>query len=379
MGIISWPPPTQTDLIAKVATDGLPGLYDATVRLGRAELFHDGWQPMLDAVAMRMLLADLGGLGDEHAQLASLGWTLRASGDGQIELVEANLPAETLDQVDGRWRLPRECGFTVVDELPPLAQLYRGLTLLEAYAYGPTDQFVGPDDLLAQARTGARRHPRRADRPRRRHRRRHRTRRAHQPAKPSQRRGAGDDHAAAGYRRRGALGRRRHVDPRHPPRPDGRRRRHGDGLPTHPARAPAHPLSRKGGTPVTDELTHDGAATGGADAIYGLWLDTGQHTRLLACTRHLWAFVGSAAPHTNCDERTSAIVRPGGRSGATVEQPRAWSVQLRTGPARRRRRRRDPATPERAEWPATRRAATARPVQGPASMPRGEREGKNHP
>jgi hypothetical protein len=57
MGIISWQPAPQTDLIAKVATDGLPGRYDATVRLGRAELFHDGWQPMLDAIAMRTLLA----------------------------------------------------------------------------------------------------------------------------------------------------------------------------------------------------------------------------------------------------------------------------------------------------------------------------------
>jgi hypothetical protein len=57
-----------------------------------------------------------------------------------------NLPAETLEKVDGRWRLPRECGFTVVDELPPLAQLYRGLTLLEAYAYGPTEQVVEPEN-----------------------------------------------------------------------------------------------------------------------------------------------------------------------------------------------------------------------------------------
>ena len=156
MGIISWPPPPQTDLPVQVRTDGLPGVYPATVRLGRAELFHDGWQPMLDPAALRTLLADLAGLGDEPAQLGRLGWTLRAAGDGQVELVEANLPAEPLNQVDGRWRLPRECGFTVVDELPPVAQLYRSLTLLEAYAYGPTDQIVEQTDLQEQAQIAAR-------------------------------------------------------------------------------------------------------------------------------------------------------------------------------------------------------------------------------
>jgi hypothetical protein len=156
MGIISWPPPAQTHLPVHVSTDGLPGVYPATVRLGRAELFNDGWQPMLDPAALRMLLADLAGLGDEPTQLARLGWTLHAAGDDQVELIEANLPAEPLDQVDGRWRLPRECGFTVVDELPPLAQLYRSLTLLEAHAYGPTDQIVDPADLHAQAHSAAR-------------------------------------------------------------------------------------------------------------------------------------------------------------------------------------------------------------------------------
>jgi hypothetical protein len=43
----------------------------------------------------------------------------------------------------------------VVGDLPALAQLYRSLTLLEAYAYGPTDQLVEPAELLAQARTAA--------------------------------------------------------------------------------------------------------------------------------------------------------------------------------------------------------------------------------
>ncbi len=151
--LTSWPPPSQTDLIVKVTTDGLAGVYDASVRLGRAELFHDGWQPMLEPAAMRHLLADLACLGDEPAQVAALGWTLRPADDGQVELVEANLPADQIEQVDGRFRLPRECGFTVVGELPPLGQLYRSLTLLEAYAYGPTDQLVESEELLAQART----------------------------------------------------------------------------------------------------------------------------------------------------------------------------------------------------------------------------------
>jgi hypothetical protein len=151
--LTSWPPPSQTDLIVKVTTDGLAGVYDASVRLGRAELFHDGWQPMLEPAAMAHLLADLASLGDEAAQVAALGWTLRQADDGQVELVEANLPADQVEQVDGRFRLPGECGFTVVGELPPLGQLYRSLTLLEAYAYGPTDQLVEPEELLAQART----------------------------------------------------------------------------------------------------------------------------------------------------------------------------------------------------------------------------------
>ena len=151
--LTSWPPPSQTDLTAKVTIDGLAGVYDASVRLGRAELFHDGWQPMLEPAAMRHLLADLASLGDEPAQVAALGWTLRLADDGQVELVEANLPADQIEQVDGRFRLPRECGFTVVSELPPLGQLYRSLTLLEAYAYGPTDQLVESEELLAQART----------------------------------------------------------------------------------------------------------------------------------------------------------------------------------------------------------------------------------
>jgi hypothetical protein len=43
----------------------------------------------------------------------------------------------------------------VVDDLPPLAQLYRSLTLLEADAYGPSDQLVTPEDRLAQARAAA--------------------------------------------------------------------------------------------------------------------------------------------------------------------------------------------------------------------------------
>jgi hypothetical protein len=156
MGIISWPPPAQTDLPVRVRTDGLPGMYPAMVRLGRAELFHDGWQPMLDPAAMRLLLADLAGLGGEPTQLAALGWTLRAASDGTVELIEANLEPELLDQVDGRWRLPRECGFNLVDELPPLARLYRSLTLLEAHAYGPTDQIVNPADLQEQAHLAAR-------------------------------------------------------------------------------------------------------------------------------------------------------------------------------------------------------------------------------
>ena len=155
--LTSWPPPSQTDLIVKVTTDGLAGVYDASVRLGRAELFHDGWQPMLEPAAMRHLLADLACLGDEPAQVAALGWTLRPADDGQVELVEANLPADQIEQVDGRFRLPRECGFTVVGELPPLGQLYRSLTLLEAYAYGPTDQLVEPEQLLAQPAPPARR------------------------------------------------------------------------------------------------------------------------------------------------------------------------------------------------------------------------------
>jgi hypothetical protein len=151
--LTSWPPPSQTDLIVKVTTDGLAGVYDASVRLGRAELFHDGWQPMLEPAAMRHLLADLASLGDEPAQVAALGWTLRQADAGQVELVEANLPADQVEQVDGRFLLPRECGFTVVGDPPPLGQLYRSLTLLEAYAYGPTDQLVEPEQLLAQART----------------------------------------------------------------------------------------------------------------------------------------------------------------------------------------------------------------------------------
>lgn len=155
MSITSWPPPAQTDLTVQVATDGLAGVYDATVRLGRAELFHDGWQPRLDAAAMQTLLADLARLGDEPAQLATLGWTLQAAGDGQVELIETNLPTEAIEQVDGRFLLPRECGFTAVGDLPPLAQLYRSLTLLEAYAYGPTNQIVEPQEVLAQARTAA--------------------------------------------------------------------------------------------------------------------------------------------------------------------------------------------------------------------------------
>jgi hypothetical protein len=155
MGIISWPPPAQTDLPVRVRTDGLPGVYPAVVRLGRAELFHDGWQPMLDPAALRTLRADLAGLGDEPTQLGRLGWTLRAADDDQVELVEANMEPEPLNQVDGRWRLPRECGFTVVDELPPLAQLYRSLTLLEGYAYGATDQIVDPADLHAEATVAA--------------------------------------------------------------------------------------------------------------------------------------------------------------------------------------------------------------------------------
>src|SRR6266542_3110076 len=101
----SWPPPSQTDLIVKVTTDGLAGVYDASVRLGRAELFHDGWQPMLEPAAMAHLLADLASLGDEPAQVAALGWTLRQADDGQVELVEANLPADQIEQVDGRFRL----------------------------------------------------------------------------------------------------------------------------------------------------------------------------------------------------------------------------------------------------------------------------------
>jgi len=101
----------------------------------------------------RHLLADLASLGDEPAQVAALGWTLRLADHGQVELVEANLPADQIEQVDGRFRLPRECAFTVVGELPPLGQLYRSLTLLDAYAYGPTDQLVELEQLLAQART----------------------------------------------------------------------------------------------------------------------------------------------------------------------------------------------------------------------------------
>jgi hypothetical protein len=85
MRLTSWPPPEQTDLTVQVATDRLPGLYDATVRLGRADLFHDGWQPMLDSAAMHVLLTDLASLGDEPTQLSTLGWTLRATADG-IEL-----------------------------------------------------------------------------------------------------------------------------------------------------------------------------------------------------------------------------------------------------------------------------------------------------
>jgi hypothetical protein len=156
MGICSWPTSADTDLAVHVHTDGLPGRYPATVRLGRADLFHDGWQPMLDPATIRTVLTDLAGLGDETTQLAALGWTLRPAGEHQIVLVEANLPTEPLDQVDGRWRLPRECGFTVVDELPPLAQVYRSLTLLEAYAYGPTDQIVEPADLHREACTAGR-------------------------------------------------------------------------------------------------------------------------------------------------------------------------------------------------------------------------------
>jgi hypothetical protein len=155
MSINTWPPPAQTDLTVQVTTGGLAGVYDATVRLGRAELFRAGWQPMLDPVTLRQLLADLAGLGDEPTQLAALGWTLRATGAGQVALIETNLPPEPLDQVDDRFVLPPECGFTVVGDLPPLAQLYRSLSLLEAYAYGPTDQLVEPDELLAQASTAA--------------------------------------------------------------------------------------------------------------------------------------------------------------------------------------------------------------------------------
>jgi hypothetical protein len=152
---MTWPPPAQTDLTVQVTTSGLAGVYNATVRLGRAELFHDGWQPMLDPITLRQLLADLAALGDEPAQLAALGWTLRATDPSQVELIETNLPPELLDQIDDRIVLPRECGFTVVGNLPPLAQLYRSLTLLEAHAYGPTDQLVEPGELLAQASTAA--------------------------------------------------------------------------------------------------------------------------------------------------------------------------------------------------------------------------------
>jgi hypothetical protein len=38
----------------------------------------------------------------------------------------------------------------------PLAQLYRSLTLLEGYAYGPTDQIVDAADLHAEATVAAR-------------------------------------------------------------------------------------------------------------------------------------------------------------------------------------------------------------------------------
>jgi hypothetical protein len=151
MAMTMWPPLAQTDLTVQVTTGGLAGVYDAAVRLGCAELFRAGWLPMLDPVTLRQLLTDLAALGDEPAQLGALGWTLRATGAGQVELIETNLPPERLDQIDGRFVLPRACGFTVIGDLPPLAQLYRSLTLLEAHAYGPSDQLVEPDELLAQA------------------------------------------------------------------------------------------------------------------------------------------------------------------------------------------------------------------------------------
>jgi len=151
----AWPAPAQTELAVQVTADRL-GVYPATVRLGPAKLSDDGWQPMLAPPTIGQLLVDLARLGDETAQLAALGWTLRPASGGGLELVEPNLPAELIDRVDGRFRLPRACGFRVVGDLPPLAQLYRSLTMLHAYANGPTNQLVAPADLLAQVGVAAR-------------------------------------------------------------------------------------------------------------------------------------------------------------------------------------------------------------------------------
>jgi hypothetical protein len=156
MKYIGWPQPEHTRVEVTVACHGLDATFPATVDLGPVEIFRDGWQPMLDAATMNHLLATLSALGDETTQLTCLGWTLRRAGADRIDLVEGELPAEELDLVDGRYRLPRECGFDVVCALPPLAQVYRSLSLLHAYTDGPTDQPIEADELLAEAHTAAR-------------------------------------------------------------------------------------------------------------------------------------------------------------------------------------------------------------------------------
>ena len=156
MNLIPWPAPAQTALPVKVTADGLAGQYDAVVLLGPAEVFHDGWQPNLDRPAVELLLAELAGIGDTAAQVDRLGWALRRNDDGQIELIERGGPAKILDEVDGRVTLSRACGFTVVGDLPPLAQLYRTLALLQAYTFGSSGQHVEPAELAAQARLAVR-------------------------------------------------------------------------------------------------------------------------------------------------------------------------------------------------------------------------------
>ncbi|HEX8627003.1 MAG TPA: hypothetical protein VF755_02390 [Catenuloplanes sp.] len=145
-----WPP-AALELPVSVTHEVLRGPYLATIRLDDVS-FGGGVQPLLDTETAKVVVHRVHSLNDRDRKL--LEWTARwKRGDSDVLVInhEDQSVVELMPDSEGRYYFTEDFGWTLVDDLPPLAAFLTARSRLRADRSG-ADLFDSLDERHHTAR-----------------------------------------------------------------------------------------------------------------------------------------------------------------------------------------------------------------------------------